>query len=223
MNRSSRHSAVIIAIGCLVLLVGCGGSSGSKSAGRASTTGTAATSSTTPSTAGASPTATSGNTPSVEAPPSSSSARTKTPALHRALTKFVACLRENGVKIAPNTSGKSPLLSLKGVDTTSPQFRAADKKCVATLRATLKSTTASKQPPSGKTPVAPPIKRKVNVPPKIAHAFEHFTACMREHGITNFPEPEGASFNTTHIDLNQHSPQLKAAESKCNPILNAVL
>jgi hypothetical protein len=57
----------------------------------------------------------------------------------------------------------------------------------------------------------------------VTAAFKHFTACMREHGITNFPEPEGAGFNVSHVHLNQNSAQFKAAEKACNPILNAVM
>jgi hypothetical protein len=239
MNRLDRRrtvaTAIVVAVGCLVLLAaGCGGSSSSsKSAGMSST---AATPSTTTTTTGGSTTSTSaaksgttGNAPSTHTPPSSTVPRSSSPVLHKALTMFVTCLSENGVKIAPDTSGKGALLSLKGVDTASPQFRAADKKCVAALRATLKST-AGKQPPTSKTaaptvPTSPHLqaKPKVNVSPKIAHALEHFTACMREHGITNFPEPEGESFNTTHIHLDSSSPQYKAAAKACNPILKAAL
>jgi hypothetical protein len=243
MNRLCRcravATAIIAAVCCLVLLAGCGGGSGSKSADAISTTGTAATPSTTASTATSTPGtsthitkggATTGTTdnasPSAQTPSSSSAAQPKTQALHRAITTFVTCLSENGVKIAPNTTGKNPLLSLKGVDTSSPQFRAADKKCAAALRAALKSTAG--QSPNGSAaspaPSAPPAtaKLKANVPPKIRHALEHFTACMREHGITSFPEPEGARFNTSHLQLDRSSAQYKAAEGACNPILNAV-
>jgi hypothetical protein len=45
---------------------------------------------------------------------------------------------------------------------------------------------------------------------------------MHEHGITNFPEPEGASFNVSHVSLDRGSAQFKAAEKACNPILQAI-
>jgi hypothetical protein len=46
------------------------------------------------------------------------------------LTVYANCLRQNGIKIPPpNTSGKGPLLSLKGVDTKGSQYKAAITKC----------------------------------------------------------------------------------------------
>jgi hypothetical protein len=45
---------------------------------------------------------------------------------------------------------------------------------------------------------------------------------MREHGITNFPEPEGANFNVSHVSLDRGSAQFKAAEKACDPILQAI-
>lgn len=51
-----------------------------------------------------------------------------------ALAQFATCLRQNGVKIsAPNTSGKGPLLSTHGLNTNSPQYKAAVMKCRAVL------------------------------------------------------------------------------------------
>jgi hypothetical protein len=65
------------------------------------------------------------------------------------------------------------------------------------------------------------VRPKVKVPPAIAHDLERFTACMREHGVSNYPEPEGATFNTGHLHLDTKSAQYKAAEKKCEPILQA--
>jgi hypothetical protein len=46
----------------------------------------------------------------------------------------MGCLRQNGVNVpVPNTSGNGPAFNLKGVNTSSPQFRAAALKCRATL------------------------------------------------------------------------------------------
>jgi hypothetical protein len=63
------------------------------------------------------------------------SAPTTTPpktanAFAKALARFASCLRQNGVKIpASNAAGKGPILSLKGLKTNTPQFRAATTKC----------------------------------------------------------------------------------------------
>jgi hypothetical protein len=51
------------------------------------------------------------------------------------LARFAACLRQNGIKIGePNTSGKGPTFDTKGINTGSPQFKAAVASCRSTLR-----------------------------------------------------------------------------------------
>lgn len=51
------------------------------------------------------------------------------------LVRFAACLRQNGIKIGePNTSGKGPTFDTKGINTGSPQFKAAVASCRSTLR-----------------------------------------------------------------------------------------
>ena len=57
-----------------------------------------------------------------------------------ALSKFAACLRENGVNIPePNTSGHGPVFNTKGINTASPQFRAATVKCRGVLASALRA------------------------------------------------------------------------------------
>jgi hypothetical protein len=61
------------------------------------------------------------------------------PVFRTALTKFAGCLREQGIDVpAPNTSGKGPIFSTKGIDTSSPKFRAAEVKCRSMLLAGLR-------------------------------------------------------------------------------------
>ena len=56
------------------------------------------------------------------------------PAFKQALTKFAACMRENGINVpAPNTSGSGPVFDTKGIDTASSQFRTAESKCRSEL------------------------------------------------------------------------------------------
>jgi hypothetical protein len=58
------------------------------------------------------------------------------PRLRQALVSFVACLRQDGIDMpAPNTSGKGPIFSTKGIDVRSPQFKKAELKCRAVLHA----------------------------------------------------------------------------------------
>jgi hypothetical protein len=75
-------------------------------------------------------------------------ARVNSPAFKQALVKFAACMRENGVNIpAPNTSGKGPIFSTKGLNTASSQFRAAETKCSGDLRSTFRRGSGSGGPP----------------------------------------------------------------------------
>lgn len=56
----------------------------------------------------------------------------------QALSLFAACLRKNGVNVPqPNTSGNGPVFSTKGLNTASPQFRAATAKCRPALTGAL--------------------------------------------------------------------------------------
>ncbi|MFZ1155617.1 MAG: hypothetical protein WAN93_12005 [Solirubrobacteraceae bacterium] len=60
--------------------------------------------------------------------------RINSPVFRQALVKYAACLRQNGINIpAPNTSGKGPIFSTKGLNSTSPQFKAAAMKCRSVL------------------------------------------------------------------------------------------
>lgn len=60
--------------------------------------------------------------------------RARSPRFQQALGSFASCLRKNGIKVPqPNTSGKGPVFSTKGLDTSSPQFKAATAKCRSAL------------------------------------------------------------------------------------------
>jgi len=61
--------------------------------------------------------------------------RISSPATKQALAKFATCMRENGVNVPePNTSGGGPIFNSKGLDTSSPQFKAAEAKCQSDLQ-----------------------------------------------------------------------------------------
>jgi hypothetical protein len=62
------------------------------------------------------------------------------PHYHAVLARLAACLRQNGVNVGePNTSGKGPVFNTKGLNTGSPQFKAAMAACRYTLLGALKS------------------------------------------------------------------------------------
>jgi hypothetical protein len=52
-----------------------------------------------------------------------------------ALTKYAACMRENGVNLpTPNTGGDGPVFDTKGLDTSSTAFKNAQQKCQDDLK-----------------------------------------------------------------------------------------
>ena len=66
------------------------------------------------------------------------------------LTKFVACMRENGVSLpTPNTSGKGPVFNTKGLNTSSATFKSARSKCQSDLRGAIGGGPTSGAPPGG--------------------------------------------------------------------------
>jgi len=66
-----------------------------------------------------------------------------------ALTKYASCMRENGVSLpTPDTTGKGPVFSTKGLDTSSQAFKSAQKKC----QSDLKGAFGAGAPPSGGPP-----------------------------------------------------------------------
>jgi hypothetical protein len=70
------------------------------------------------------------------------------------LAKYAACLRQNGINVpAPNTTGKGPVFSTKGIDTSSSKFKAAQSKCQSDLKGAFPGGGA---PPSGAPNGAPP-------------------------------------------------------------------
>jgi hypothetical protein len=56
------------------------------------------------------------------------------PRFHAVLSRFAACLRQNGIKVSePNTTGKGPIFNTNGLNTGSTQFKAASAKCRSVL------------------------------------------------------------------------------------------
>ncbi len=88
----------------------------------------------------------------------SAGSRLTSPAFKQALAKFASCMREHGENVpAPNTSGKGPIFSTKGLNTTSAQFKSAQLKCSADLRASFQGTPGGGGPGAapGGTPTSP--------------------------------------------------------------------
>jgi hypothetical protein len=69
-----------------------------------------------------------------------------------ALTKFAACMRENGINLpTPNTSGTGPVFNTSGINTTSATFKTAEGKCRTNLQGALARRRGAPNgtPPSG--------------------------------------------------------------------------
>jgi hypothetical protein len=88
--------------------------------------------------------------------------RFNSPAAKQALAKFATCMRENGVNVPePNTSG-GPIFNSKGLNTSSPKFKAAEAKCQSDLRGAFLRGRGGRPPtgpggePGGSGATAPP-------------------------------------------------------------------
>jgi hypothetical protein len=222
---------VVLVVLVAALLAGCGSSSKTSSSSTKASAATATTGTTTTGTTTTGAKAAKGPNAGGLARPPAARPPITAPALKGALAKFAMCMRANGVNFPlPNTSGKGPIFSAKGVDIRSAKYKAASTKCRGELLNALRAQrgagkapeTAGSSGAATQTKPSPAPKLKAKVPPKVTHVLQQFTACMREHGVTNFPEPEGATFNTSHSHLDSGSAEYKAAEKKCNSILNAI-
>jgi hypothetical protein len=143
-RNSARKRAGVI---CVILMLAClgltacgsSGSSSKASATGAATSSTGATATGTASTGGSStqgaaPGAVGGNNLGSRSSRGGGFRRVNSPVFRAALTKYAACLRQHGIALpAPNTSGNGPVFSTKGIDTSSPKFKAATIKCRASL------------------------------------------------------------------------------------------
>jgi hypothetical protein len=124
-----------------------------------------------------------------------------------ALVAFSACMRRNGVPKFPDPEvvGSGMRLSFgseNGIDPNAPQFKRAQRACRNLL------------PNGGKSTARERSKR-------LQQALD-YAACMRGHGVPNYPDPKAASDGG--IDLGEfgpgagvdpNSPQFKAAYQAC--------
>ncbi len=75
----------------------------------------------------------------------------RSPQAHQALAKFAACMSEHGVKLPKaNTASGGPIFNVKGVNTSSPTFKAAEANCRSDLSGLFRGRPGA--PPSGAPP-----------------------------------------------------------------------
>jgi hypothetical protein len=119
----------------------------------------------------------------------------------RKLVKFAQCMRAHGEPQFPEpTEGAIRIQSRNGSgpNPESPQWKAAEKAC-------------SKYAPAN---VAPsPAQQKAHQEQALK-----FSACMRSHGVPNFPDPKfsgGGNVEMNMSGVNAGSPQVQAAAKAC--------
>lgn len=122
--------------------------------------------------------------------------------------KFSQCMRSHGVPNFPDPSSNGALSigPSSGIDPSSPKFQHAQQTCQRLL-------------PNGGQPSPQQIE-------KMQKAALAFSACMRKHGLTDFPDPTFSGGGVqlrlragSGSDLNPSSPLFQAAQKACQGIL----
>jgi hypothetical protein len=207
-SRMSRLGAGAVALVATAVLVGaCGGASPDPGVANVSSTTTSSTST---------QTSDGGGSQGTEFGGSPSGGRgTSTFAIaggSRAnLLKFAACMRSHGVPNFPDPSANGTIDG-NDLNPRSPSFQHAQQHCV-------------KYMPNGGKPPSPAQQAQMQ-----AKALA-FSACMRRHGLPDFPDPQFSSNGSGSIgirisangnsDLNPQSPAFQNAQKACRSILPA--
>jgi hypothetical protein len=186
-------AAALIALG--VLVAGCGGNS--PTGGVASLSSHVSKTSTTSSTATGSP--------------GSGSASSSASSPHSQAVAYSGCMREHGVANFPepqiSTSGNEVKVAMRvtpGI-TGNPHFQSAEKACSKLLH---------EGGPGG-----PGSNHQIS--PQEQSQYLKAAACIRSHGIPNFPDPtfSGGGVHIAHQGLNESSPAFKAAVQACESLI----
>jgi hypothetical protein len=126
----------------------------------------------------------------------------------QSVARYAACMRSHGVPKFPDPQSSSGGMSLtigpsSGIDPNSPQFKAADKAC-------------RKLMPGGGKAASPAQQAKA-----LAQMLK-FSACMRAHGLPDFPDPTSSGGDIQlsiggkkGSSLSPRSPVFQAAQKAC--------
>jgi hypothetical protein len=124
---------------------------------------------------------------------------------------YSTCMREHGVPNFPepriSTSGNEVKVAMRvtpGI-TGNPHFQSAEKACGKLL------------PEGG--PGGPGLNHQIS--PREQSQYLKAAACIRTHGIPNFPDPtfSGGGVHISQKGLDLHSPQVRAAEEACQSLI----
>jgi hypothetical protein len=140
---------------------------------------------------------------------------------HSDAVAFAGCMRSHGVPNFPDPtgnghggldiqasqrSGSGQSMKVNGVPVNAPAFQSAMQQCRSKL-------------PNGGRPTAAEIATM--------HAKAlRFSACMRSHGVPNFPDPQfgsggGGEVRLSGAGLDPSSPAFKSAQAACGSIIGA--
>ena len=119
------------------------------------------------------------------------------------IAQFASCMRKHGEPNFPdpNAQGVLSINAASGIDPGSAQFQSAQRACAKYL-------------PNGGQPPSPAQIAKIQ-----AQALK-FSACMRSHGLPNFPDPQfrggGVAIRIGQgSGIDPRSPQFQSAQKAC--------
>jgi hypothetical protein len=123
---------------------------------------------------------------------------------------YSACVRAHGVpnfpdpKITTHGNGVSVAIGINPSISGNPHFKSAQQAC-------------SKLLPGG----GPGAGSNHQISPQEQSQYLKAAACIRSHGIPNFPDPtfSGGGVHIAHQGLNESSPAFKAAVQACESLI----
>jgi len=122
---------------------------------------------------------------------------------------YSACVRAHGVpnfpdpKVSVHGNGVSVAIGINPSISGNPHFKSAQQAC-------------SKLLPGGPAP-----EHNQAISPQEQSQYLKAAACIRSHGIPNFPDPtfSGGGVHVSQKGINLHSPQARAAEEACQALI----
>jgi hypothetical protein len=123
---------------------------------------------------------------------------------------YSACMRSHGVpnfpdpKVSTNGNEVKVAIGINSSISGNPQFKSAQQAC-------------SKLLPGG----GPGSGPNHQISPQEQSQYLKAAACIRSHGIPNFPDPtfSGGGVHIEHQGLNESSPAFKAAVQACESLI----
>jgi hypothetical protein len=140
---------------------------------------------------------------------SSSSSQSASASPQSQAVAYSACVRAHGVpnfpdpKVSVHGNGVSVAIGINPSISSNPHFKSAQQAC-------------SKLLPGG-----PSGEDSHPISPQEQSQYLRAAACIRSHGIPNFPDPtfSGGGVHVSQKGINLHSAQARAAEEACQSLI----